>query len=108
MKRCPECRKDYLDDSLLYCLDDGEPLVQGSLKDEPATAILSGDAISSESLTRKLKADETAARKGAGASRLSAVFTRKRLPWLLVGLFAALGLDGLVMAFSGQGAPSLP
>ena len=23
MKRCPQCRKDYVDDSLLYCLDDG-------------------------------------------------------------------------------------
>ncbi len=41
MKRCPECRKDYLDDSLLYCLDDGRMLVQGSVTDEPATAILS-------------------------------------------------------------------
>ena len=40
MKRCPECRKDYLDDSLLYCLDDGVPLVQGSVTDEPPTAIL--------------------------------------------------------------------
>lgn len=40
MKRCPECRKDYLDDSLLYCLDDGTQLVQG-VTDEPATAILS-------------------------------------------------------------------
>lgn len=41
MKRCPECRKDYLDDSLLYCLDDGAALVQGVVG-EPATAILSG------------------------------------------------------------------
>ncbi len=29
MKRCPECRRDYLDDSLSYCLEDGSPLVQG-------------------------------------------------------------------------------
>ena len=40
MKRCPECRKDYLDDTLLYCLDDGTALIQGSVTDEPATAIL--------------------------------------------------------------------
>ena len=26
MKRCPECRRDYYDDSLLYCLDDGTAL----------------------------------------------------------------------------------
>ncbi len=45
MKRCPECRRDYYDDSLLYCLDDGNALLEGpataSSGDEPATAILS-------------------------------------------------------------------
>jgi len=41
MKRCPECRRDYIDDTLLYCLEDGSALVQGSVAspDEPATAI---------------------------------------------------------------------
>src|SRR5215203_4543943 len=29
MKRCPECRRDYYDDSLLYCLDDGSNLLDG-------------------------------------------------------------------------------
>ena len=29
MKRCPECRRDYYDDSLLYCLDDGNALLEG-------------------------------------------------------------------------------
>jgi hypothetical protein len=24
MKRCPECRRDYFDETLLYCLDDGK------------------------------------------------------------------------------------
>jgi TolB-like protein/Tfp pilus assembly protein PilF len=33
MKRCPECRRDYYDDSLLYCLDDGAALLEG-----PSTA----------------------------------------------------------------------
>jgi len=42
MKRCPECRRDYRDDSLMYCLEDGVALIQGSVPspDEPATAIL--------------------------------------------------------------------
>jgi len=31
MKRCPECRRDYYDDSLFYCLEDGTVLVQGSV-----------------------------------------------------------------------------
>ncbi len=48
MKRCPECRRDYYDDSLLYCLEDGVALVQGSVPspDEPQTAILSDRAAS--------------------------------------------------------------
>lgn len=46
MKRCPECRRDYFDDSLLYCLDDGSALLDGpagsdGYTDEPATAIMS-------------------------------------------------------------------
>jgi Tol biopolymer transport system component len=43
MKRCPECRRDYYDDSLLYCLDDGTALVDGP-GGEP-TAILSERSI---------------------------------------------------------------
>ncbi len=41
MKRCPECRRDYYDDTLLFCLDDGIALLEGpGAADEPATAIL--------------------------------------------------------------------
>ena len=40
MKRCPECRRDYYDDSLAYCLDDGAVLVDGPIGDEPTTKIL--------------------------------------------------------------------
>jgi len=42
MKRCPECRRDYTDETLNYCLDDGAALVDGPASmDEPATAFLS-------------------------------------------------------------------
>ncbi len=41
MKRCPECRRDYYDDTLLYCLDDGNALLDGPASgNEPVTAIL--------------------------------------------------------------------
>ncbi|HEX3102018.1 MAG TPA: hypothetical protein VHQ01_09515, partial [Pyrinomonadaceae bacterium] len=40
MKRCPECRRDYFDDSLLYCLDDGTALLEGPGSLEPRTAVL--------------------------------------------------------------------
>ena len=41
MKKCPECNRDYNDDSLSFCLDDGAELLFGAATDEPATAILS-------------------------------------------------------------------
>src|SRR6187402_623969 len=59
MKRCPECRRDYTDETLNFCLDDGATLLDGpAMGDEPATAILNepGGPISgssfSESATR--------------------------------------------------------
>jgi tetratricopeptide (TPR) repeat protein len=30
MKRCPECRRDYYDETLLYCLDDGSRLLDSA------------------------------------------------------------------------------
>ncbi len=65
MKRCPECRRDYYDDTLLYCLDDGNALVEGpavksepgasaggQFSDEPQTAILHSTAAPGEAPTR--------------------------------------------------------
>ena len=58
MKRCPQCRRDYYDDSLLYCLDDGSALLEGPASgggtstDEPLTAILRDTASPSEAATR--------------------------------------------------------
>ena len=47
MKRCPECRRDYTDGTLNFCLDDGAALVDGpAIADEPMTAILSDPGIS--------------------------------------------------------------
>lgn len=86
MKRCPECRKDYLDDSLLYCLDDGTPLVQGTVTDEPATAILSGDRAADEGVTAVLKGDGTTAHSGPITLRLPGFLSWERLPWMLATL----------------------
>jgi TolB-like protein/Tfp pilus assembly protein PilF len=54
MKRCPECRRDYYDDSLLYCLDDGSALLEGPASgNEPATAILGHAGQLVEAATRE-------------------------------------------------------
>ena len=61
MKRCPECRRDYYDETLLYCLDDGTALVDGPAApllpeevdvDEPATAVMHSTVEPSEAPTR--------------------------------------------------------
>ncbi len=53
MKRCPECRRDYYDETLLYCLDDGNALLDGPASmDDPATAILHSTAAPGEAPTR--------------------------------------------------------
>ena len=94
MKRCPECRKDYLDDTLLFCLDDGTSLVQGSVTDEPATAILSGGHRSGEALTAVLKADGTVRQSGPVTLRLPSFLSWERLPWAIAGIcLVALGVS---------------
>ncbi|MEO8041062.1 MAG: tetratricopeptide repeat protein [Acidobacteriota bacterium] len=58
MKRCPDCGRDYNDDSMSFCLDDGSELVFGAATGEPATAILGAfgvppsGGLSSEGATR--------------------------------------------------------
>ena len=73
MKRCPECTRDYYDDTLLYCLDDGSSLLDGPastepgtvatrlLSDEPQTALLHSTAFTGEGPThaRIVTTDQT-------------------------------------------------
>jgi len=41
MKRCPQCGRDYNDDSMSFCLDDGSELLFGPSSDEePATVLI--------------------------------------------------------------------
>lgn len=83
MKRCPECRRDYFDDTLLYCLDDGNALVDGPASlDEPATAILySTDVAEAPTWVHK-----NAAESGSALRPIARRYPRR---WLLVGGVAA-------------------
>jgi Tol biopolymer transport system component len=105
MKRCPECARDYNDDSLSYCLDDGTPLVQGTISDEPATAILSGNRVSGEELTRSLKDGDTAT-FDKRSSRLSTFFLRERLPWIAAAIFLFASLALLPFAITNLRQPN--
>lgn len=102
MKRCPDCRRDYYDDSLIYCLEDGARLVQGSVlapnqTDEPATAILHDSAGLREVATRTQihataeSESRTNLNDAAERQRLSTPakpFLRRGGPWALVGIAA--------------------
>ncbi len=73
MKRCPECRRDYYDDTLLYCLDDGNELLEGPASaDEPATAILSGPG----AIATGFPASESPTRSQINTTDQTAIFPR--------------------------------
>lgn len=59
MKRCPECSRDYYDDTLLYCLEDGNALVQGSVPapDEQKTVLMPANGSVAESRTAIFRAE---------------------------------------------------
>ena len=102
MKRCPHCRRDYFDDSLLYCLDDGTVLLEGPSSDEPRTAILTDTGtitpVTTDEKTRVFGSGPEANGHGSTALPITAPSrTRHRmLPMIAVGLgtllLAGIGL----------------
>ncbi len=112
MKRCPECRRDYYDDTLSFCLSDGTELVYG-LVDEPPTAILSEPGaiatglLGGEDQTRPQinTTDQTAIlhtggeaepQKGLGGLSEKQSFSAHRAakPLIVVGLVVVLAIGG--------------
>jgi hypothetical protein len=92
MKRCPECRKDYFDETLVYCLDDGASLVQGGMSEEPATAIMRGGPVSGNGRTRSL-GGTNGDRTSSVTLNLPAFLSGYRLPWIVAGIFALATLS---------------
>ncbi len=91
MKRCPECRRDYYDDTLSYCLSDGTGLVYGLSPEEPATAILHATTAPGEEPTRaQIHTTEQTAVLPSGISETKKSFD-KRL------IFAPLALAVIVL-----------
>ena len=98
MKRCPECRRDYYDESLLYCLDDGAALLDGPASmDEPATALLHSTAPQAETPSRPQlhTTDQTAILPYGREAELLGSPTRK-MATVIVGLALVLLVVGFV------------
>lgn len=99
MKRCPECDREYWDETLRFCLEDGVSLISA---DEPDTAILSTDV--PRAATRPQLSDQT---QEDPSPKTSAVRSN---PWLLpllaVLVFASVGY--LAYLYFPSGASSKP
>ena len=110
MKRCPQCRRDYYDESLLYCLDDGSALLDGPGSSEAATAIHSSTA--TENPTRHFDlsgSDKHPARAANRNSSIVGVIGILLVTILGVGSYLYYGRDGVkqidsiaVMPFENQ------
>src|SRR5690606_7593063 len=106
MKRCPECRRDYHDDTLLYCLDDGSALLEGHagagtsdlvewgrFDSETKTALFPGSAAPSEAATQTLNPTTQRADHPPSQDVSNARGTSRRLVLGLVALLL-LGFGG--------------
>jgi TolB-like protein/Flp pilus assembly protein TadD len=119
MKKCPECGRDYNDDSMSFCLDDGSELLFGPARsepgavatgfpsDEPQTAIFHSTSAPGKTPTRAqiLTTDQTAiwprgeeAKPHAGSGGLS---EKHGFSALRSKPMAALGLAVLFLVLVG-------
>ena len=85
MKRCPQCSREYADDTLRFCLEDGTPLVASRTSAEPpATEILPPGRRPTER-----SSDPTiAAYPGTHGSRPAQTDSRRSNPILVAGVIA--------------------
>src|SRR5215218_8303529 len=91
MKRCPKCRRDYTDETLNFCLDDGAQLVNGP-GDGPTTAVLPGGSSASESPTKSLEQKDSDPGDSPPAESFGAFRTSSwRLPVLIICLISIAG-----------------
>ena len=101
MKRCPECRRDYYDETLLHCLDDGTPLLEGPASgstalNEPATAIFpTADAVGDAPTRAQIHTTESTA---VLPTNISLPQSKRKVSGgqlaVLIGIVAVLGIAG--------------
>ena len=104
MKRCPECRRDYFDDSLSYCLDDGAVLVDGPLSvDEPPTAILhTADPVAESHTRTRLRSTENVLSLSDDDQGLRRFDRRTAIVLLLVAIIGLTGFFSYRYLFSAR------
>jgi TolB-like protein len=97
MKRCPECRRDYTDETLNFCLDDGAALVDGPASgNEPATAVFHETAPPGEAATRtQIHATEPESVYGSAQHNKTVSARRAAKPLALLTVAALVAIGGL-------------
>ena len=111
MKSCPSCHRNYDDETMLFCLDDGTALLlpAGPAADSDATWVLPPTNASAPTVASSQSAatlvDQTATvHVGPGATATAAVSAtngsprKSPLPWIL-GIVVVLGISALGAAF---------
>src|SRR6187551_3662053 len=111
MKRCPECRRDYYDETLLYCLDDGTALLEGPSSLEPPTSVIPSVSADAPTVRQMSATDETAVLTSRTADDLNkkkrSTVSVASLAIVLLATLAALGYGGYKLYNSLQpGAPA--
>ena len=89
MKKCPECKRVYDDESLNYCLDDGQTLLLGPGPSESATKLLSAEPSEPTARTEHLY------RSDNSTPAVTAHPPRRTTIWLFSSLFLVLVISGL-------------
>ena len=94
MKRCPECRRDYTDETLNFCLDDGAALLDGPSSLEPQTSVLPIGKSDAPTVQQVTTTGETALLTSQTADDLKASASRKGSLGIVLGV-ALIALAGI-------------
>lgn len=103
MKRCPECRRDYFDDTLLFCLDDGAMLLEGPGSLEPRTEIIPGESKRGDAIYTQ----ETKVLPSDPGTNISSKYPALKIAMTFVGL-VLLAAAGYGIYRYANASPVLP
>jgi Tol biopolymer transport system component len=98
MKRCPECLRDYSDETLSFCLDDGTALVDGPAVDAAKTVAFPNTELLDEGATkihRSHSGDVDGPRSASSAEYLIGEIRRHKVGMLLGSVVSLLVVFGI-------------
>lgn len=103
MKSCPTCNKTFTDPNLIFCVDDGTPLVSVAAHSDETTVVSpsSGDSLSNPAPTEVYKPRDWQAsdyQPPGFQTGTAAPTSRRAWPWILGIAVLLLGVIGLGIA----------